>query len=307
MRLSIIIPTKDRGEVFDQTLRNTLDSIQHVDAEIIVVNDSKTFQPFIPDTKRIKLIKNVKSGVASARNAGVKESRGEILLFLDDDILISDTSVTHILNLHTNMPDACFNLNWEYPVSLKNDLKNLQFGRFMEAHELTSFKGWYDDASWKDNALFLSKSVASFHLSISRINFEKTSGYNELFPHAGFEDYDFPLQLKRANIALYIDSRILVFHNERDRIKMENWLNSQKRRAATRSVAVTLGYQELRLTYSLVKELLLNCIITFSRIILNLLRIIPNNRLMDPLYFKLVEALLASKIYEGYTSSNKIE
>jgi glycosyltransferase involved in cell wall biosynthesis len=302
MKLSIIIPTKDRGEVFDQTLRFAIESIDHLDAEIVVVNDSKTSQPSVQNSLNVKLINNPNSGVASARNVGVKESKGGLLLFLDDDVLITKESVDQVLDLHTEMKNACFNVNWEYPLTLQQSMECTQFGRFMKAHRLTSFKGWYADSSWRDNELFISKSVASFHLSIARSDFEKTRGYNEQFPHAGFEDYDFPLQLKQIGLSFYIDSRTTVFHNEADRLKLENWLNSQERRSETRSVAVKMGHAELKLKYGLVKRVLLTLILASSGLIFRLLRIIPNHRIVDPLYFKLVATLQAGKIFKGYTS-----
>ncbi len=303
MQLSIIIPTKDRSEVFDETLRYAVQAIDHFDAEIIVVNDSKLSQPLIPgEFKKVRLLNNLKMGVASARNAGAKESKGDLLLFLDDDIMISRDSVEHVLKLHQEEKKGCFNVNWEYPISLQESMRLTQFGRFMKANGMTSFRGWYADPSWRDNALFQSKSVASFHLSVSRKNFEMTKGYNEQFPHAGFEDYDFPLQLRDAGLSFYIDSRVTIFHNEEDRLKLENWLSSQERRAATRRVAVNLGYEELKLTYGLGKKILLTVVTTCSGLLLILLKSIPNFKSLDPLYFKVTAVLQAGKIYKGYTS-----
>jgi GT2 family glycosyltransferase len=303
MQISIIIPTKDRGAVFNETLCCAVDAIQHLHGEIIVVNDSTTSQPSIPENfKNVKLINNPKAGVASARNAGVKQSTGSLLLFLDDDIIISRHTLDHVMKVHEEMDKLCLNVNWEYPTEVQQKLKRTQFGRFMLAHRLTSFKGWYADPSWRDDALFLSRSVASFHLSISRENFLKTKGYNETFPHAGFEDYDFPLQLKEAGLMFFIDSRVTVFHNEADRLKLQNWLNSQERRAATRSVAVNLGYNELKLKYNIFKKATLTNISFFFQPLFAILNLIPNKKSFDPLYFKLVALMQASKIYKGYSS-----
>lgn len=303
MKLSIIIPTKDRGEVFYQTLENAIESTRHLDAEIVVVNDSKTTNLSITQVDNVRVVENSKTGVAAARNIGVKETTGELLLFLDDDILISKKSVDHVLMLHEQIQNACFNLNWNYPIALQNRLELTQFGRFMITHNLTSFKGWYGDDTWKDETLFMSKSVASFHLSIYREDFEKTNGYNEQFPHAGFEDYDFPLQLSKAGLSFYIDSRVTVYHNEADRSNLQNWLNSQQRRAATRKVAVSIGYTELKLEYSFFKGLILRGINFLQHGILVLLKLVPNKRSFDLLYFTLIAALQAGKIYKGYTSN----
>lgn len=304
MKLSIIIPTKDRGNVFSETLSRAIAASQHVGAEIIVVNDSKLSKPILSgDQARVRLINNVGAGVASARNTGAMESKGDLLLFLDDDVLISKQSIDHILVLHEKYVNACFNLNWIYPPTLSRDLERTQFGRFLKSHQLNSFKGWYADSSWKDNSLFLSKSVASFHLSVLKADFKKTNGYNEQFPHAGFEDFDFPLRLKQAGLAFYIDSRVTVHHNEADRLSLEVWLNSQERRSITRRVAVNLGHQELKLEYGFFKMTLLKVLNLGFRPLLVSLRMIPNYRIFDFAYFKLVAVLQACKIFKGYNIS----
>lgn len=303
MELSIIIPTKDRGDIFNQTLRCAVEAIEHLKAEIIVVNDSKISKPHIPSNyTNVNLINNLKSGVASARNIGAKKSQGELLLFLDDDIMISRSSTENILLLHKQITNACINPNWEHPTELQNQLNKSAFGRFIKEHEMNSFRGWYNRPIWEDNTLFKSMSVASFHLSLFRKDFENSGGYNELFPHAGFEDYDFPLRLKKSGLTCYIDSRITVYHNESDTLKVDTWLNAQERRAITRKAAVNLGYKELEIKYTTIKKILLTSSSFFSPFILTIAKTLPNTKFLDSIYFKLISAIEAIKIYRGYKS-----
>lgn len=303
MQLSIIIPTRERDDIFTKTLLNAANAIQHLNAEIIIVNDSKTSTVIVPDNlKNVKLFNNPKTGVASARNLGAKHASGQLLLFLDNDILISRESIDHIMMLHSQLDNAAINLNWIYSPDIHQHLGTGNFGRFLEANRFTSFKGWYQHPSWQDDALFESLSVASFHLSISRKNFERTGGYAEQFPHSGFEDYDFPIRLKKIGVTFYIDSRVYVYHNETDRLGIENWLLHQERRAVTRKVAVSLGYEELALNYGLVKRLLLSIVNMFYTIGPSLLKIFPNDSFFDPLYFKCLSIVQAARIYRGYNS-----
>ena len=301
MKLSIIIPTKDRAEIFARTLGAAIKATDHVDAEILVVNDSKEDVPEISHCPKVMLINNKKTGVASARNLGVRHAIGELILFLDNDILISKESIDHVLKLHEEYPNACVNVNWEYSPETLEKIAAFPFGRFLKASGMDSFKGWYNDPSWKENTLFVSKSVASFHLSVSRENFEKSGGYNEDFPHAGFEDYDFPLKLKSAGLDFYIDTRVTVFHNEIDRLDLENWLISQELRAITRKKAVGLGYNELALEYGFGKRFLLCMIEKFEVVLKAMIKGFPNRPVADLFYFKLLSALQASRIYRGYT------
>ena len=303
MELSIIIPTKDRGKIFDETIGNAMEAINHLDAEIIVINDSKQNTPNIPDHPKVRLFNNPKQGVASARNLGFKQSKGDIILFIDDDILISRISVDHILSMHREKKGICLNVNWEYPPELKKNLHSSQFGRFLLTHQMTSFKGWYGHESWRDNTIFASTSVASFHLSLARSDFGKTAGYNENFPFAGFEDYDFPLSLKRAGLLFFIDTRITVFHNEKDKLDQSHWLFSQERRSITRRAAVTMGYTELALDYPAKKRILL---VTLNKLFgaLNfVMKVIPNHSKFDFLYFRLLSIQQAAKIFKGYSTT----
>lgn len=91
MKISVIIPTYHREE----SLLNTLHSFQRQtmkDFEIIVVdNDAKSLlwkkiNSFNKKAKnKVSYIKEPNLGVHNARHAGAKKSRGELLLFTDDD------------------------------------------------------------------------------------------------------------------------------------------------------------------------------------------------------------------------------
>ncbi len=299
MQVSIIIPTKDRVSVFQKTLEAALKATNHLQCQIIVVNDSKENTPVVPEN--VTLIFNPGQGVASARNAGARLAEATLLLFLDNDIMISKESIDHTLNLHNQLKNAAINLDWVYPQTLQAELSKTSFGRFLKENKMTSFEGWYGK-DWQPNTLFNSVSVASFHLSILKNDFEKIGGYAENFPHAGFEDYDFPKRLKATGLNFYIDSRVHVLHNEEDRINLDNWLSNQQRRAETRRVAVGMGYHELDIHYTAWKVAILrviNVMYPIWRAVLNLFSISP---VLDPLYRKSISILVAARIYKGFNS-----
>lgn len=297
MQLSIIIPTKDRAAVFQKTLSAAVKATAHLSCQIIVVNDSKENTPIVPET--VTLIANPGQGVAAARNAGAKLAVAPLLLFLDNDILISKESIDHTMAMHQQLTQACINPDWVYPPALQAQLSKSSFGRFLKANKMTSFEGWYGNG-WQSATLFNSVSVASFHLSISKVDFDRVGGYTENFPHAGFEDYDFPRRLKAAGLNFYIDSRIQVLHNEEDRINLENWLANQQRRAETRRVAVDMGYNELALKYSFLKAFALRVVnFTYYLWILGL-NLVSRSSFMDFLFAKGISVVVAARIFKGY-------
>jgi hypothetical protein len=46
----------------------------------------------------------------------------------------------------------------------------------------------------------------------------------------------------------------------------------------------------------------LSCLLMCSGIVTVLLRCIPNNKIFDPLYFKVTSVIVTSRIYKGYIS-----
>ena len=85
--ITVIIPCYNSGKTLqravDSVLNQTFEKI-----ELIIINDGSN------DTKTIKILKTIKdaiiinqknSGLASARNRGFRESKGNYLVFLDAD------------------------------------------------------------------------------------------------------------------------------------------------------------------------------------------------------------------------------
>ena len=303
MDISIIISTYNRRKIFDQTLLCAIDSVKHLRAEIIIVNDVNGEELIIPESQHVPItvVRNTKPGVASKRNLGARLAKSNLLLFLDNDILISGDSIDHIIRLHAEAENISVNPNWIYPASLTSQLSKTAFGRFMIQYNLVSFKGWYSHSTWRDGELFRSESVASFHLSVSKDNFIKSGGYNENFAEAGFEDYDFPLRLKKISISFFIDTRIHVFHNEEDMITLESWLIRQQRGAFTRKEAVSLGYTELELHYGFFKIIAFSAISVFRPVLLIIFKGLAHKISFDALSFRLILLLQAQSIYRGYS------
>lgn len=84
MRVSIIIPTYNEKEVVDECLES-LSKQTYVNLETIVVDDGSTDGTLFLG-HGIKLLKQEHKGPGAARNLGVKEAKGEILVFVDADM-----------------------------------------------------------------------------------------------------------------------------------------------------------------------------------------------------------------------------
>lgn len=301
MIISIVIPTKERGEILERTLKAATQATQHIDAEILVVNDSKISTPVIPSQlTNVMLFEGPKSGVAAARNFGASLAKSELILFIDDDFLINKESIDISLELFKEEPRKIHLFNWSYPPYLYPMLRETQFGRYLITFGFDSLKGWLGEEWNESEDIFELKHGASYYLPIARTIFMNIGGYNEKFPHAGAEDYDFIMRAKDTGVRFFLNKTCLLYHDESDRTELKPWLKRKKRNGETLRVAAGLGYRELALHYSTGKRLILETLSLFKPITFLLLTSIPNRNIFDVLYFKIVNALLAVYVYEGY-------
>ena len=94
MRLSIVIPTRDRPEL----LRDCLGTIQRQDiaadsVQVVVVDDGsmQSLEPVVAGAGGeipIRCVRQVPGGLNAARNRGIAETSGDAIAFLDDDTLL---------------------------------------------------------------------------------------------------------------------------------------------------------------------------------------------------------------------------
>lgn len=308
MKFSIIIPTKDRGSVFYQTLTAAYNAIKQLDAEIIVINDSKTKLPEVPPSflDKVRLLNNPNSGVASARNYGIKHAKGMWLILMDDDILISRANISEAIIFMEKQQNKriCLNLNWMYPEEIMKDLNNSQFGRYLINFGFVSLegKGWLAHTFREREKLQIIKNAASFFLVIEKQLFDEIGGYTESFSFSGFEDYDFAKKLTDNNIMCYILPECTVLHNESDRLDIRNWMARRYRAGITRRQAVNIGHPGLKLSHNKIKNNFYSLLIKISPLLYKILEIIPNNKLFDSIYFKITNILLGTSIFHGYHS-----
>ena len=116
-KVSVIIPTYNRAEFLRSAIESALKQT-FTDLEIIVSDDKSTdhTQEMVENLKdeRIKYIKNEgNKGVSAARNAAIKEAKGEYIAFLDDDdewvpdklqrqVEVLDKSQSNICGVYSN-------------------------------------------------------------------------------------------------------------------------------------------------------------------------------------------------------------
>lgn len=105
MKASVIIPYYDRFDHLLQTLHAvSIQSLSNNDYEIIVIDDgsSQSIEKRIPS--HVRLIQTSHRGAAAARNSGIAVAKGEILIFLDSDIVVGQSFVENHWVFHEEHP-----------------------------------------------------------------------------------------------------------------------------------------------------------------------------------------------------------
>ncbi len=109
--LSVVIPTYNRCEILQKTLHALCRQEGANDFEIIVVDDGSTdatsqvsaAQAALAPV-RLQCITQPNSGAAAARNHGLRKASGEIVLFLDDDVIGSPALIAEHVRSHALHP-----------------------------------------------------------------------------------------------------------------------------------------------------------------------------------------------------------
>ncbi len=301
MKISIIIPTKDRLEILLQTLRKVQDCLDGMEAEVIVVNDSETQGvDLFGFSSKFKVVRNPLSGVASARNYGASLAKANLLWFLDDDMWIDKELFNQAISLNNEFPNAIFNFNWVYPPYLIEQIRAIPFGRFLENIEFITMKGWCKGTSWDDTKIFPAKGLAGATLLIPAVVYKNVNGYDESFPLAGFEDYDFTVRVLKEGIPCFIEPRFTALHNEVNKTNLRGFLIRTFNNAITRKHAVSIGYTNQQITYSILKKYGYKLILLLQPLLLNVTDYWPKTSSFDFIYFRLCQLLIGANIYKGF-------
>jgi succinoglycan biosynthesis protein ExoM len=96
MRLSVVIPTRDRPDLLADALRTLADQeIGAAAVDVVVVDDGSTadLAPVVAAASTaavpMRHVRQAPAGLNAARDRGVAATSGELIAFLDDDVLVT--------------------------------------------------------------------------------------------------------------------------------------------------------------------------------------------------------------------------
>ncbi|MBI3815828.1 MAG: glycosyltransferase family 2 protein, partial [Nitrospinae bacterium] len=109
MLVTYIILTRNRKEEVAEALRSVRNQ-DYTSKEIIVIDNASSdgtdemIEREFPDVRYYRLDRNV--GACAGRNIGIKEAKGDIFIFLDDDAIFEKgNETTTAVNKFNSIPD----------------------------------------------------------------------------------------------------------------------------------------------------------------------------------------------------------
>lgn len=109
MRLSIIIPYYNTKKYTDELLR-VLAPQRTKEVEIIIIDDGSD-SCYFNELDGIKTIRKKNGGASSARNRGLREAKGDYIVFIDSDDLVTPDYIEQVFKAIESEPDTVY-ISW---------------------------------------------------------------------------------------------------------------------------------------------------------------------------------------------------
>lgn len=214
LRLSVVIPTYNRGSLLLRCLKAfSNQTCSPSDYEILLVDDGST-EPLpdeIYDPKHwapvaVRCIRQEENkGPAGARNLGIREAKGEIILFTGDDIHPDPDLVNQHLVMHQESPDAATavlgQVKWSEQLRLTPVMRYLEQGQQFGYPLITD----------PSNAGF--RFFYTSNLSLKRAFLLSHGLFDDSFPYALWEDIELGYRLEEKGLRIRYNPRALAYHN----------------------------------------------------------------------------------------------
>ncbi len=215
MKLSVVIPTHNRAETL-KTCLEKLSEQEDVAFEVIVVDDGSTDQTSSVVSSAsaslkmdLKYIKQEKSHQGTARNRGVMAAKGDIVVFIGDDIFVEPGFLKHHHDRHAENSDK--------------NVVVLGFTTWDPALEINPYMRFLEDSGWQFGYKFLKpkmigrvdpyKFFYTSNISLKKSFFEKEK-FNEEFVCYGWEDIELGYRLwKHHDMQLYYEPQAVAYHH----------------------------------------------------------------------------------------------
>jgi len=243
-KVSVIICTKDRALLLRNCLKSLLrqDVIKKDTYEIIVVDNKSTdntreiADSLSREFSNLTYLYEEKIGLSIARNTGIMRAKGEIICFIDDDVIVTKDFIYEINNAFNN-----------YDI-------DVMAGRAIASWPNNEIPIWYSEkyanvvgqTAFGNKSRFMKKKEFPFgdNMSFRKKIFDMVS-FNENLGKKG-EDYiygeeiDLCYKIKKMGYKFYYNSKALIYH-----VVVENRATKKFFIKSLFGKGLTEGYQKI--------------------------------------------------------------
>lgn len=210
--VSVVVPTYRRRHVLERLLPPLLDDPATLEVVVVVdgCNDGsfELLQRLATQDARIVPVRIENRGPAGARQAGVEVARGDIVLFLDDDVVAAPGLVTgHARRHHADQDLVVVGaMPTDAPVRRRPGM----FASYLYDEEYERRRG-----RWLDNPSRLLTTLWNGNVSLRRENCLRVGLFNPALPRGYHEDRDFGLRCLKAGLQGVYEPALLARHEHR--------------------------------------------------------------------------------------------
>ena len=197
--ISIVIPTYNASGFMPGLLDSIFKQVVD-DMEVIIVDDCSTDNTVeIAGRYPVRIIRMEKNGgPAKARNRGVEAAQGDIIFFLDSDVIVMDGAIKEVEDYFKNDPSAQCVIG----ISATEPLNKGFVPKYMAMFEYIHLVGTQDSKV----SVFAPRCGA-----IKKELFLKVGGYDESYIGADVEDFELARRINKTE-SIFLNPKMIVRH-----------------------------------------------------------------------------------------------
>ncbi len=211
-KVSIVIVTYNNLNYTKMCLESIFTKTGYPNYEIIIVDNASTdglreyLRALQQERNTVRIILNsFNEGFAAANNRGIRESRGEFLILLNNDTIVTRGWITGLVS-HLRNPEV--GLVGPVTNSVGNEAKiNVEY---TDISDLDLFAGSYAKAHC--GRWFEIPVLAMFCLALRKETADKIGPLDERFSVGMFEDDDYSLRAKKAGLKVICAEDVFIHH-----------------------------------------------------------------------------------------------
>lgn len=195
MQVSVVIPTYNRVKDLDESLDSIIVQTT-LPKEVIIVDDSDNNEiknliahrknQFNANNILLRYIRNKRErSLTIARNIGIENAVGDIILFLDDDVILDEDYIKEILRVYKEYPNA---------LGVQGYMPNTNFSKFRNSIKKILFYSHNEN----NKCRVLPSTYTTYPYLLNRIiTCQWLSGSNQSYKKSVLENFKYDENLKR--------------------------------------------------------------------------------------------------------------